>query len=119
MADGRYALIVASSRYSDGTLTQLEAPSHDARALAAVLATPAIGGFDVTTLADEPAATVMQGIEDFFDGRRREDLVLLYFSGHGILDEGARLYFATTDTRVARPRSTAVAADFVNELITE
>jgi hypothetical protein len=119
MADGRYALIVASSRYSDATLTQLEAPAHDARSLAKVLAAPGIGDFDVTTLTDEPAPSVMQGIEDFFDGRRREDLVLLYFSGHGILDEGARLYFATTDTRVDRPRSTAVAADFVNELMTE
>jgi hypothetical protein len=119
MADGRYALIVASSRYTDATLTQLEAPEHDARALATVLAAPGIGDFDVTTLTDEPAPSVMQGIEDFFDGRRREDLVLLYFSGHGILDEGARLYFATTDTRVDRPRSTAVSADFVNELMTE
>lgn len=119
MADGRYALIVASSAYSDATLTQLEAPANDARSLAAVLATPAIGDFDVTILADEPAPAVMQGIEDFFDGRRREDLVLLYFSGHGILDESARLYFATTDTRVDRPRSTAVSADFVNELMGE
>ena len=119
MADGRYALIVANSRYSDATLTQLEAPAHDARSLANVLSAPGIGDFDVTTLADEPAPAVMQGIEDFFDGRRREDLVLLYFSGHGILDEGARLYFATTDTRVDRPRSTAVPADFVNELMTE
>jgi len=119
VADGRYALIVASSRYTDATLTQLEAPAHDARALAQVLAAPGIGDFDVTTLTDEPAPSVMQGIEDFFDGRRREDLVLLYFSGHGILDEGARLYFATTDTRVDRPRSTAVSADFVNELMTE
>ena len=119
MADGRYALIVATSRYSDTTLTQLEAPAHDARSLAKALGAPAIGDFDVTTLTDEPAPAVMQGIEDFFDGRRREDLVLLYFSGHGILDEGARLYFATTDTRVERPRSTAVSADFVNELMTE
>ena len=69
--------------------------------------------------ADEPAPKVMQEIEAFFDGRRREDLVLFYFSGHGILDEGARLYFATADTRVDRPRSTAVSADFVNELMSE
>ena len=119
MANGRFALVVASSRYSDPTLTQLEAPGHDARSLASVLAVPAIGDFEVTTLTDEPAPKVMQEIEAFFDGRRREDLVLLYFSCHGILDESARLYFATTDTRVDRPRSTAVSADFVNDLMGE
>jgi Caspase domain len=119
MADGRYALIVASSRYSDARLTQLDAPDHDARSLSAVLATPEIGDFEVTTLTDEPAPKVMQEIEAFFGGRRREDLVLLYFSGHGILDESARLYFATEDTRVDRPRSTAVPAAFVNELMGE
>jgi hypothetical protein len=119
MADGRYALVVSSSRYSDPLLTELEAPGHDARSLGTVLAAPEIGDFEVTTLADEPASKVMQEIEAFFDGRRREDLVLLYFSGHGILDEGARLYFATSDTQVKRPRSTAVSADFVNELMRE
>ena len=119
MPDGRFALIVASSHYSDTTLTQLQAPAHDAASLAAVLGAEAIGGFQVETLADQPARTVMHEIETFFDGRRREDLVLLYFSGHGILDEGARLYFATTDTRVDRPRSTAVPAAFVNDVMSE
>jgi hypothetical protein len=61
----------------------------------------------------------MQVIEEFFDGRSRDDLLLLYFSGHGILDQGARLYFATTDTRVDRPRSTAIPAAFVNDLMSE
>jgi len=119
MPDQRYALIIATSNYSDVTLTTLAAPALDAESLAEVLAAPDIGGFDVSTLLDATAPKSMQEIESFFDGRRREDLLLLYFSGHGILDEGARLYFATTDTRVDRPRSTAVPASFVSELMNE
>ena len=119
MPDGRFALIVASSQYSDTKLTPLQAPAHDAASLAAVLGAEAIGGFHVETLSDQPARSVLQEIETFFDGRQRDDLVLLYFSGHGILDEGARLYFATTDTRVDRPRSTAVPASFVNDVMSE
>jgi len=119
MPDDRFALIVASSRYTDATLTQLDAPAHDAEALAAALAAPEIGGFDVATVVDQPATQVMQEVEAFFDGRKRDDLLLLYFSGHGILDDGARLYFATVDTRVDRPRSTALAAAFVNDVMSE
>jgi len=116
---GRFALIVASSRYTDSRLARLEAPTHDAEALAAVLAKPGIGGFEVATVVDREAPQVMQRIEEFCDGRARDDLLLLAFSGHGILDERARLYFATADTRVDRPRSTAVPAQFVHDVMEE
>jgi uncharacterized caspase-like protein len=116
---GRFALIVASSRYTDPRLARLEAPTHDAEALAAVLAKPGIGGFEVATVVDAETPQVMQRIEEFCDGRARDDLLLLAFSGHGILDERARLYFATTDTRVDRPRSTAVPAQFVHDVMEE
>jgi hypothetical protein len=119
MADGRFALIVANSRYADATLSQLRAPVYDADSLAQVLGDPAVGDFEVKMLIDRPAVEAMQEIETFFDGRRRDDLVLFYFSGHGILDQGARLYFATTNTRVDRPRSTAIAAAFVSDLMSE
>ena len=119
VADGRFALVVATSQYSDDTLTQLQAPAYDAESLALVLGEPTIGNFEISTLVDQPAVAAMQVIEAFFDGRSRDDLLLLYFSGHGILDQGARLYFATTDTRVDRPRSTAIPAAFVNDLMSE
>jgi hypothetical protein len=119
MADGRFALIVACSRYTDATLTQLQAPEYDAGSLARVLSEPAVGDFEVRTLIDRPAVDAMQELESFFDARRRDDLLFLYFSGHGILDQSARLYFATIDTRVDRPRSTAIPAAFVNELMSE
>jgi hypothetical protein len=119
MADRRFALIIATSQYSDPTLTQLMAPANDAESLATVLDEPTIGGFDVRTLIDQPVVSAMQEIEAFFDGRARDDLVLLYFSGHGILDQSARLYFATIDTQVERPRSTAVPASFVNDVMSE
>src|SRR5215813_2223228 len=102
MADGRFALVIATSEYSDSTLTQLEAPANDAESLAAVLADPAIGAFQVETLIDQPVVHATKEIEAFFDGRARDDLLLLYFSGHGILDQSARLYFATVDTQVDR-----------------
>jgi uncharacterized caspase-like protein len=117
MAGRRLALIIASSDYEDGSLRQLAAPLEDAQALSRVLADPTLGGFQVQQSQDQPSHLVKQQIEEFFLGRDRDDLLLLYFSGHGIKDEGGRLYFATRDTRRHLLRSTAVAAPFVNDVM--
>lgn len=115
----RLALIIASYEYQDDSLRQLVAPAQDAEAGAQVLQNPAVGGFKVQTLLNEPAHKVNQAIEAFFTDRKRDDLLLLYFSGHGIKDDWGRLYFATTDTRYRTPRATAIPASFVNEVMAD
>jgi uncharacterized caspase-like protein len=91
----RYALIVASSEYEDRILSQLTAPAQDAAALATVLEDPAIAAFQVTIVRNKPSHQVNQEIETFFADRQREDLLLAYFSGHGIKDDEGKLYFAS------------------------
>src|SRR5215467_3087204 len=110
----RSALIVASYDYADPGLGQLHAPANDAQALEAVLRDPAIGGFEVWTLLNEPAHEVSLAVEEFFADRRPDDLLLLHFSCHGVKDESGELYFAMANTLLRRLGSTAVAADFVN-----
>jgi formylglycine-generating enzyme required for sulfatase activity len=117
MAEGRSALIIAVSQYQDTGLRQLVAPAQDAEALARVLEDPAIGGFKVAILSNQPSHQVNREIEAFFANRHREDLLLLYFSGHGIKDEEGRLYFATTDTDRKFLRTTAVAAALINDVM--
>jgi hypothetical protein len=114
MDTARSALIVASASYTDPGLRQLRAPGNDAEALATVLEDPAIGGFEVRTLLDEPAHHITLAVEEFFADRRPDDLLLVHFSCHGVKDEEGELYFATKDTRLRRLGATAVAADFVN-----
>lgn len=114
MDGARSALIVASDGYTDPGLRQLRAPASDARALAAVLRDPQIGGFEVWTLLNEPAHEVSLAVEEFFADRRPDDLLLLHFSCHGVKDESGELYFAMANTLLRRLGSTAVAADFVN-----
>ena len=116
-AEKKYALILANSVYEDALLRQLVAPPQDAEALGQVLADPAICGFEVRTLLDEPSYRVCEEIEDFLEERERDDLTLLYFSGHGITDDDGMLYYAARNTRRKRLRATAVAASWVNEMI--
>ena len=76
----RLALVVATGTYADPGLRLLRAPARDAGDLAQVLADPGIGGFDVTTVIDQPAQQIRLDVEDFLDGRGTGDLLLVYLS---------------------------------------
>ncbi|MFE2956680.1 caspase family protein [Nocardia tengchongensis] len=115
---GRFALVVATYTFNDPGLRQLTAPVNDAEAFAEVLADPAIGGFEVTTLINQPHHVVGAAIGDFFSDRQRDDLTLLYFSGHGLKDDAGKLYLAMTDTRTLTPLFTSVAADQIDYAMT-
>ena len=114
-AAGRRALVVATYEYGDSDLRRLAAPAHDADSLARVLKDPAIAGFDVTMLVNQPHYVVGEAIADFYGGAGREDLTLLYFTGHGIKDDEGRLYLAMTNTRRAALMFTAISGAQLND----
>ena len=111
----RLALVIATSAYDDPGLRQLLAPAHDAAALAQVLADPEVGGFTVTSVADGSERDIRLAVEDFLADRGTQDLLLVYLSCHGLLDEHRRLFFAARDTRKDRLAATGVEAAWVLE----
>jgi hypothetical protein len=94
----RLALVVATTRYQDPSLTQLRSPGRDADDLTRVLSDPQIGGFTVRPVLDESIHSMRLAIEDFARTAESDDLLLMYLSGHGIKDKRGRLFFAGTDT---------------------
>ena len=113
---GRYALLVATGLYEDPQLSQLRAPAQDVSRLAAVLEDPAVGGFDeVRVLSDSTDYEIRVALTDLLSDRDRDDMVLVYFSCHGVTTLNNRLFFAATNTVHKRPAGTAVARSFVNE----
>lgn len=58
-----------------------------------------------------------EAIDTLFRDRQKDDLVLLYFSGHGIKDETGKFSLATRLTEKHRLRTTAVAASFVHDVM--
>ncbi|WP_020119373.1 caspase family protein [Streptomyces canus] len=111
----RLALLVATYEHDDPGLSRLTAPAHDAEALAEVLRDPAVAGFDVTLLVNEPHYRVGEAVGDLFDGKRSDDLVLLYFTGHGLKDEDGRLYLAMRNTRRGSLLFTSLPAEQVDQ----
>jgi hypothetical protein len=113
----RIALIIANGDFDDTKLSRLNTPTHDAKELAEVLSDPGIGDFDVTLLVDEPERVVRRRIAQLYYRRKRSDLLLLYYSGHGIRDAHGDLHLATKDTEVDLLGATALNAAFVREQI--
>ncbi|WP_427891510.1 caspase, EACC1-associated type [Kribbella sp. GL6] len=115
----RRALLVATYEYDDAGLRRLAAPERDVQALAAVLEDPAIAGFDVQVVMNRPTHEVGRAIADFFDAGERDDLMLLYFSGHGLKDDSGRLYLAMKNTDRNSLRFTALSSQLVRETVSE
>ncbi len=111
----RMALLIATYDYQDSGLRRLTSPPHDAEAFAAVLRDPRIAGFDVTTLVNEPNHRVGEAIGEFYRDRRRDDLTLLYFTGHGLKDDEGRLYLAMANTRRDSLLFTALSAEQIDQ----
>ena len=109
----RKALIVANDEYEQDGLRRLSSAAADADALGRVLGDAAVGGFDVHVVRNEPSHVISSHIEDLFSDARRDDVLLLHFSCHGLKSESGELFFAATNTRPNRLGSTAVPAEFV------
>lgn len=114
----KLALLIANSVYDDKTLTKLVTPEADVDMLEKVLGDKDIGGFDeVKTLKNEPARSIKIEIAHFFADKKRDELLLLYFSGHGILDNRGNLYLAGRDTDHDHELidATAISSIFIND----
>jgi len=111
----RLALVIASATYRDPTLQQLRAPGRDAGELAEILGDPAVGGFEVTSLLDTPSDQQRLGVAEFCQGVDPGDLLLIYLSCHGVLDDRGRLYYASTDTKRTLLSATALSAQWLSE----
>jgi hypothetical protein len=110
----KYALIIGNNRYTDQKLAQLKTPAADSQALAKVLNDQNIGSFDeVLPLVNRTESQVSRAISTFLANKKPEDLVLLYFSGHGVLDDRGRLFLALKDTDTSLLKSTAISASFI------
>src|SRR5688572_9361721 len=110
----KYALIIGNNKYNDPKLAQLKTPAADSTALAKVLDDKTIGSFDeVTPLVNQTETRIRRAISTFLTNKKPDDLVLLYFSGHGILDDRGRLYLALKDTQVDLLKATSIPSSFV------
>lgn len=114
-APRREALVIGIDAYGDPTFPPLRHAIDDATALGAKLASPELGGFDpvvVLTGADATRDGILERLRDLRDTLRRDDVLVVYFSGHGTRardgEGGWRRFLVPTDGTAADLAGTAL-----------
>src|SRR3990172_4171124 len=88
----KFALVIANTEYQDASFAKLTAPGKDAEEFAQVLRDTELAAFDdVQVLINEGEGKIRRFIARFFAERKPADLLLLYFSGHGVRSEQGQL----------------------------
>ncbi|MEH1964946.1 caspase, EACC1-associated type [Nostoc sp.] len=123
----KFALLIGVSEYDyqDEDLKPLSAAVKDVEAMQRVLVNPEMGDFaasNITVLKNPQPQTVREAIFHLFFNRQKHDLLLFYFSGHGIKDERGQLYLSTRETKKQNSKlvtPSAVPASVLHENIND
>ncbi len=119
----KIALLIGISKYEDNGLNSLPGATKDVEAMQRILQHREIGGFEqVKVLLNSHPLEIQTEIQNAFSSsRQKNDLILLFFSGHGIKDERGNLYLATRITCKNQAgelvKATAVPAGFVHDIM--
>ncbi len=108
----KFALVIANTEYQDASFSKLTAPGRDAEEFAHILRD--LAAFDdVQVLLNEGEGKTRRSIARFFAERKRDELLLLYFSGHGVRNDVGQLFLAANDTEIGILEASGIPAEFV------
>jgi WD40 repeat protein len=121
MPEARHAVLIGNSNFPDEPrLSPLRCPENDVAGIRERLTSPRNGLFDplhVTAIVNAPSHEVLQSVERTIRQVTRNDLLLIYYSGHGQCDEAGRLHLAALNTRLDTLGSTSVPIDQIKSYI--
>jgi len=120
----RYAIIIGINDYNDTAISDLSKARNDAKAIGKILTD--IGQFDqVFVMTDDvdprddsehlypTKLKIEEKVESVVRFANKEDLVVFYFSGHGISDYDENGYLVTVDTVADKKFETSLKVDWV------
>lgn len=120
MMQTRVAVLVGCGKFISPTLPPLEGPANDVRVLSAVLSSKDVGKCArVIPLVDQTAEVVRRTLEHELRALRRGDLLVVHFSGHGILTARGNLCIAAHDTDPSLLQVSSIPMEFMRQLVAE
>jgi len=113
------AMLIGSSAFSpDSGIEPLRFPLNDVEAMERLLRSDGFD-FDVHKLVNVTNSEALNEIDHWISKAAYDDLVLIYFSGHGMLNRARELFLTCANTKKANLISTALKYAQVTELIRE
>lgn len=107
------ALLIGVSEYGEN-IPPLSSPLHDVEAMERVLKNPNLGNFtEVEKLLNPNSEAMKIAILNLFKNAEKDDLLLFFFSGHGMINDDNHLYLATRNTAKDNFEATAVDGSFI------
>lgn len=116
MSERRYAVLIASSEYQDPKLSALRCPENDVDGLNEIL-TSYCDFSEVSVLKNRPHHEILLKIYQVLQKAGKDDLVLIYYSGHGRQNRLGKLYLATNDTIVDSADATSIPIENIKSYI--
>jgi hypothetical protein len=117
----KYALVIGTGKYDPAAnAPDLPFAINDAQAIATLLRNQRIGKFpefDVTLIKDGQQWLIARMLEELFANARRDDLVVVYFSCHGVKDDFGDLHLLTSSTKRQYMAATSLSIDFIKKLM--
>lgn len=119
MNENRYAILIGSSEFpEEPKLSPLKCPERDVDTLNEILSSQELGCFTETiTFKNRPHHEILIKINKILRNASKNDLVLIYYSGHGKLDSAGRLHLATSDTEIEVLESTSIPITSIRNFI--
>ncbi len=116
----KIALLVDNSSFRHKELQHLSAPSNDVRNLAKLLEYKEVADFDRVDLKfDVSLVDARAAIGTLYRHRHTDDLLLFYYSGHGLRDASGTFYLALTETGPSEPDSGSLDEHWIRRVMNE
>lgn len=117
----KYAVLIGNSQFPDEPdkkkLPALACPEQDVDDLASVLADVNRGQFEILPLKNQESHLVLRKLQQTIKQLQADDLLLVYYSGHGKPNKNNILHLTTIDTVINELESTAIPIHRVYEII--
>lgn len=117
MRGKRIALVVGCNEFDSDAINNLDFTVNDAKAFHQRLVDPEIGNFDrenVHLLINPENHHFQKQLTSILKKANKNDTILFYYSGHGLLDEDV-MYLAAKDTDIEYKQISALSANMIDE----